>query len=394
MSIFDRHQQDQKVMEKKYRISDTNYNERFKEDKVLEILKNVVEGSTIQEDKLYIADMDLSIETHVPYVNGAVAQLVFILKHKMFEEEIVEAVAGAGHTFDEAIYQGVEAFVNSVLVTVRKVLNGESDRVFEVKLPNRTNTFKAYIGDKTIQGTKASGDNIDYWALLGEDILRCIGNKKIYTIKVYAAKTAKGINCECSVNGIVYSNITKALGNVANRWEIEGAIYSEKQVFILVQEETTYVPFKISRKEVESQTLNALLLYRECESQETYEKLYEEISKACGDVTLATELYNFIPEIFTEIIFSDAYYSDEMMLVRGEERIHLYRRQLTTYDWIYSVVERTIRAGYFEKKQVDQIIKWSTSFNSIREAVGKGSKVKDLSMMGIGVVVPLEYEII
>ena len=67
---------------------------------------------------------------------------------------------------------------------------------------------------------------------------------------------------------------------------------------------------------------------------------------------------------------------------------------MTSYDWIYNVVDRTIRAGFFEKSQIDPIIRCSTSFNSIQEALNKGSQIKNISMLGIGIPVPLEYEVL
>ena len=72
----------------------------------------------------------------------------------------------------------------------------------------------------------------------------------------------------------------------------------------------------------------------------------------------------------------------------------MFRHQLTSYDWIYNVVDRTIRAGYFEKSQVDPIIRCSASLNSINDALSQGGQMKNLNMLGIAVPVSKDYEVL
>ena len=366
----------------------------FKEEKVLESLCRAIPNSRITHEGVYIEGINLTIDTRMPYVNGAVVQLMFVLRHKMFQEEIRESVSGVGATFDEAVEEGVKSFVESALAGMMKALNNETGVKVIGKLLDKTHDFKLYKSTTLKQGYKESGESVDFWQLLGEDILRRIGNKKIYFIKVYVAKTANTVSCECRVNGMVYPNLTKKLNEAVSTWETQQALYSEKQFFVLIQDERTYVPYPLTQKEVDSYTLNALLLYRACNSEEAYKDLLDKILEICPNKSLATELYSFIPEIFTEIIFSDVQYSDEILLIKGEERHHIFRHQLTAYDWIYNVVDRTIRAGYFEKSQVDPIIRRSASLNSINDALSKGSQMTNLSMLGIAVPVPIDYEVL
>ena len=405
MSIFDkRNKKEEMMLSKEEKLADyakegskqdseeIEHTRDFKEEKILMALHKALPVSTITHEGVYIEEIDLKIDTHVPHVNGAVVQLVFVLKHKIFQEELIESVVGMGATFDEAIEQGVAYFIESALDSIIKALKNEGGEEVEARLLDTPHTFKLYKSNIIKQGNKVAGESIDFWQLLGENVTRRIGNKKIYFVKVYAAKTANSVSCECRVNGLIYPNLTKELNEVAIGWEVGQGIYSEKQFFVLVQDEATYVPYSLTKKEVDSYTLSALLLYRECHSEEAYKKLFDKIFKACPNKSLATDLYNFIPEIFTEIIFSDVHYSDEIVFIKGEERQNLFRHQLTTYDWIYNVVDRTIRAGYFEKSQVDPIIRCSASLNSINDALSKGSEIENLSMLGIAVPVDTDYE--
>lgn len=370
-----------------------NQSETYKEDKVLEILQAVLPDSIIKEQSLYISPLKLEIGVNVPYVNGTLVQIIFKLKHELFQEEIIEAVVGAGATFEESLINGVQIFKESILSSMVCALEDKGGQEIETIFADKKNQFKLYRSEVMVQGKRVSGESKDFWELLGEAISRCIGNKRVYLVKIFAAKTGNAVNCECRINGMIYPALSKELNQLANEWVSSGVIYSERQYFTLVQEEATYLPYQLTKKEVESHTMKALLLYRDCKSQEEYEGLYEKIYEECQSAALATELIMLIPEIFTEIIFSEVNYSDELMLVKENERIHLYKHQLSAYDWIYSVVDRTIRAGYFTKEQVDPIIYRSASLSAINDALNKGSKREDLSVLGVALPVPSEYQV-
>lgn len=366
----------------------------YKEDKAVELLNQLIPESIVKDQSLYIKSLDLEIGVSVPYVNGMLVQTVFTLKHKLFQEELMEPVVGTGTTFEEALLSSIVVFKDSVLNSIIKALKDEEGKELEVMLPGKKNTFKVYKSEVLIQGRKEEGGGEDFWSLLGEEISRCVGNKRVYLVKIYAAKTGEAVNCECRINGMIYPKLSRALSQRAAQWKAEGAIYSERQCFTLIQGAEADQSYPFTKKEVESHTMKALLLYRDCKSQEDYEKLYEKLCDTCGHPSLAAELVTIIPEIFTEIIFSEVSYSDELMLIKGNERMHMYKHQLTSYDWIYSVVDRTIRAGYFTKEQVDPIIYRSASLNAINDALSKGSKRENLSVLGVALPVPLEYQIL
>lgn len=364
------------------------------EEKMIQFLHEMIEESTIEEKKLYIKDINLTIESRLMQIKNGVAQVIFILNHELFQEEITEIVAGVGPTSEEAMKSAAIQFVMTVYTLVEQALKEKDGQAVVVSLPNRENHFNLYRGEVRTQGSKKESIPIDYWALLGRELIKRLGNKRTYIIKVYIAKTDKEVMCECRVNGVVYSFLTEVLKHVANLWEVEGKIYSEKQCFILVQDESTYKPYPLSKKEVEQLVLGSLLLYRQCDNQESYDGLKEKILKVCELPSLAEELFSFIPEIFTEIIFNEATFYDMVVLSKESEALTISKHQLTAYDWMYSMAERTIRAGYFEKEQVDRIIACSASFNCINQALQDGKKLEDLMASGVAIPVTEDYEIL
>ena len=364
------------------------------ESKIIQFLHEMIEESVIKEDELYIEDIDLTIKTQLAQLKNGIAQVVFILKHELFQEEIVETIAGGGPTSDEAMKSAAIGFVDSAFSVIQEAIKSEKGHAVIVKIAEKENHFKLYQGQVKVQGSKKQDIPMDYWALLGDEMIKRIGNKRVYFIKVYVAKTDSEIMCECRINGVVYPYLTGMLKQVASEWEIETKLYAEKQCFVLIQDESTYKPYPLTKKEVDQLVLSSLLLYRQCNNQADYDSLKEKIIKMCNLPSLAEELFSLIPEMFTEVIFNEVTYFDNIVLDKAGESIALSKHQLTAYDWIYSMVERTIRAGYFEKEQVDRIISCSASLNCINQALRDGSKLENLCTGGIAIPVDEDYEIL
>lgn len=364
------------------------------ERKIVQWLNEMIEGSSIDNQLLYIEDNQLEVEPHVMQMKNGVAQVAFVLRHPIFQEEIVESVAGVGPTSDEAFKSAAIQFVDSAFNVIQNALNEKDGQEVIVKVGKEENSFKLYQSKIKQQGHKKQEGTIDYWGLLGEELIKRLGHKRIYFIKFYLSKVGEAVNCECRVNGMVYPIFSRILKRVASSWDVEGKAYTEKQYFVLVQDEHTYKPYPLTKKEVDQFVLSSLMLYRQCDSQEAYDQLKDQISQLCPLPSLAEELFNFVPEVFTEVIFNEAIYLDSVILVKGEEELHISKHQLTAYDWIHTAIEKTIRAGYYEKEQVDRIISCSASLKCINEAIKAGSQLENLYTSGIAIPINETYEIL
>ena len=82
-----------------------NNSDLTNEQKVLNILINSVENSVLESNSLFVTDIKLKIEVHVPQATKNMAQVIFVLKHNLFNEEFIESSAGVGNTTDIALQQ-------------------------------------------------------------------------------------------------------------------------------------------------------------------------------------------------------------------------------------------------------------------------------------------------
>ncbi|MBW6410986.1 DUF6348 family protein [Clostridium weizhouense] len=363
------------------------------DEKVLEVLNRTIEDSEIDNGSLHIKDIDLTIGAHVAQVNKGFIQVIFILKHKIFDEDFIESVAGIGNDINTAIEYAVASFSLSSLCGLTHALKDEDGEKVKIKYCDKINEFKLYKSCLTAQGTRVAGECIDYWDLLGYEIKKRLGNKKVYYIKIYASKTGESINCECRINGKVNIYINEIINKHINEWKIQDTLYSEKQFFVLIQVDSTYTPYKFTQQQISNITMKALDLYKKCDSQERYENLYIQIFNFCNDITLANDLFCFIPEIFCELLFPEVKYSEKIILLREHEKIELFKEQLMSYYMIYNLIQRTIKNSYYEKDELMNIVSKSASFNVINQALNNGSEMKDLCMNALSFNVVNEYKI-
>ncbi len=363
------------------------------DQKVIRVLKNVIKDSEIKNENLYIKDIDLTIEAQVSQINKGFIQVIFVLKHKIFDEDLLECVAGVGSNINAAIEHAVSSFSLSSLCGTINALNNENGHKLNVKYYDKINEFTLYKSCLTAQGRGVEGKKIDYWELLGEEIKKRLGNKRVYYIKIYASKTGNSINCECRINGIVNISISKIINERIKEWKIQDVLYSEKQIFILIQGDNTYVPYNFTKTHVSNIIMKALDLYKECDSLEKYNNLYTQIFNFCVDNSLTTELFCFIPEIFCEFIFPEVKYSDQIILLKGNEKIKLFKEQLMSYNLIYDIVERTIKSGYYQNSEIMNIVFKSSLFNAINKALNNGSKMESLCMTSLAFNVRTDYRV-
>lgn len=368
-----------------------NRKELTNEQKVIEVLNNVIKESTIKDEALYIEDVKLKIEAHVPKVNEGFLQVVFVLNHDKFDEPFVESVAGIGKNVDEAIQQAVASFSFSALCGITKALRDEEGIYIETSFYNTTKNFKLYKSCMSAQGEKISGDSVDYWDMLGNEIKKRLGNKKVYWIKIYAAKTKNSVRCECRINGLINLDITKFINEFAEKWEAKTALYAEKQFFILVQDESTYVHYKFSKEQINEFVDRTLEFYGKCDTNEKYENLIDEIYNITRDMNLTSELYLFIPEIFCEFVCHEVSFQDGFTLLQEEKEILMFKDQVTSYNWIYDNIGNKFRNNKFNQEQIRNIVTCSASLNSINKALNDGSEIQDLCMTTLGFNVGDEY---
>ena len=161
------------------------------------------------------------------------------MKYSRFDEDIIESVTGIGKDIDTAIEQAAANFSLSALCGITMALKDEEGKLVELQFMGNVHRYKLYETMLMVQGESKNGQQINYWEILGSEILRRLGNRKMQYIKIYICKTDESIHCECRINGIIHEDLGLILEEAASNWCVKSALYWEKQIFVLMQDEET-----------------------------------------------------------------------------------------------------------------------------------------------------------
>jgi hypothetical protein len=361
------------------------------EEKVLECINNTIEDSEIQGKNVFLPKYDLRIEPYVRNINengnAKMVELLFVVKHKFFNEPFIESNAGIGINIEDAINQSVANFSLGALSGIRNCIDSEYSGNFETDFFGQRKSWS--LTESCVQGIgeKEKEEHPHFWSMIGEQIKIRLGNKKMYWVKVYAAKLSNGeVSCECSINGVLNNEITKDIEKYAKTWNIKTDLCSLKQFFIIKQDDETFNKYPFSENQVKEFTDKAIKILADCNCKEKHENLDNDIFKITGNMNLAYEIRSFIPEILCELVFSDASYTDKIVIVKEneEENTECYKNQFTSYNWIHDIVANNYNNSSLTEDKVKTIVYLSASYNALNNAIKQGAKIEDLKNVGVG----------
>ncbi|HBB72142.1 MAG TPA: hypothetical protein DCZ71_05990 [Ruminococcus sp.] len=350
-------------------------------------------------DSLYFPDHDLTMKVRTGEIqsqgNAFTVQLLFILTHPFFEEELVESCAGMGSSPYKALQMGTDSFEAGVLTFVLAALKCTGDNEIEAKVGDDTVRFRVpdvmamlHIGPKNVQNTA-------FWELLRDEIAKYLGRQKAYWIKMYAGWTGKDLVTEVRINGVVYPDLTARLRELAGKPDDTENYASDKQFVLLIQKDETFVPAPYTKEQVKEQTYAAIEKMMEIEDQESYQRVMTEIIDSCPWKSLGYELAAFIPEMYTGIVLNIGA-GDGLNARKKEsgETVSMKRSQVRSFSWIDSAVYRYIREKKPGREENLKVMGISSRFRAVHQAILNGSKMEDLVFSEMMYNVPEDYEII
>lgn len=364
---------------------------------LISLLKNVSDSKKIDENKIIITKYNLAIEFKIirikEYEKLIMSEIAFLINHDYFGEPLVEVTSGVEENLDDSINQCVAGFSSSVLNVIIKALTNKVDEDFEGDFFNEKKKYSLTKGNIITIGEREQDEEPDFWSMLSEKIKIRLGNKKLYLVKVYASKLKSGdLSCECRINGIINNDITNYIKDYTNDWNIKTNFSSLKQLFVITQKDETYIKYPYSKDEIIEFTHKAIKILAECRSEEQYNNIDKDIIEITEDASVAYEIKCFIPEIFCELLFNDAQYSNKIILVENNEQVEGYKGQFTIYYWVYECVLNIFNAKILNEQELKTIVSLSASYNSIAEAITKGESLKDLNNIVVGMCSPIGYK--
>lgn len=369
------------------------------EDK-LELLSRLSElldeENRVEGNGVYLPNEEIYIVPEVGDLNDHGGRIVLSVYFYIYlagrEEPLFECSTAVGQDKHQAISQALAGFMLSAMCAVRHLAAGEYKYEVTGNFADRKRSFHVCESCVVCMGEAVTGD-FDCFDVIGSELAAHMGGQKIYWVKTYIAKQSDGkITGECRINDMVSRELSGMLSKAAEEFELNGNFYSRKQFFVFVLDEKDYIPYPHTKEEIEGFVVQAVKLFEQCGTQEQYEHYVDRLAELTGDGLLAVELHSFLPEMCAENQFTEASYSEQITLMKGEERIPVYKQQFTPYYWIQNRLIDGFVKGEFAFDTYKSYIGVSSIYNVLCQAEENGSRMSDISIQ-TAMWVPENYEL-
>ncbi len=337
---------------------------------------------------LFPCGLELTIECGQTnrYVKGWCAQLLFVMWHPYFDEDMVESVAGMGKTEAEARNDGVKAFAEGVLPFVLGALDCTGENQITSELQGKTHVFREPCVIGAVH--RGNGEGADLWKLVKEQIPQYLGTKKAYWIKLFSSRVGKDI-CEVRVNGKVFSDLTDVLYKAIADGSSTAQGGMDKCFVLLVQEDATYEACPFKKADAAAVAQKALHKMLTIEDEESHRAVYDEIQQL--HPILGGEACAFLPEIFTRILYN--YQANDALLPVSLDIGAVRSSQVRSFGYFESAVLDFFRQYRPDGDDRVKILRLSAEFNALNQAVAGGSNIENVRFSPLAYVTPEDYVI-
>lgn len=329
-------------------------------------------------------ELKISLGSLDTFPKGICAQLLFVMWHPFFDEDLVESVAGMGKTEAAAKYDGLDSFRNGVLPHILDPLENLGSRTIRAKLQGKSRLFH----EPTMLGTihRGEGQPVNLWSLIRKEIPNYLGTKKVYWIKLLSSRMGKDI-CEARINGMVFHDLTDKLYDAihAGKSTVQGGM--DKMFILLIQDDESYTPCPYTKAEAASIATKALHRMLTITDEESHRAVFEEIQQM--HPTLGGEACAFLPVIFSHILFR--YHASDSVIPINVDVGELRKSQLRSFGYFESAVLDYLRKERPDGDERMKILRLSAEFDAIHQAMQDGSRMEDLVISPLAYLVPEDY---
>lgn len=377
----------------------SDFNKLLPEEQKKALLERIAErysGAVMENDRLYYTRQALHVRLEFGQVrkqeNRFSVQLIFILSHDWFDEDLVESCASTGNSLQEAMEACATEFSESVLQSVLYAFDHESTETITAEIIGQQYRFA--LPDKHFILHKGAGQGIDLWEIVKEKMPEYLGTKRVYWIKLFSAEMGDKQFCEARINGTVYPDLTDLLYQELLRRE-DKQIRIDKLFMVLIQDSATYQSCPFTKQNVGDLAFRALDRMTDITDETTRQQILHEIQCFCPDSSIAIELIVFLPEIAAQKIvnFRD---NDSLIPVfdYGKPEFELKKSQVRSYGYMADAVEQYLRKYQPSREEIQNLIRISGKFHTLSQALQDDNiRIEDLRLSQLVYFVDKDYHV-
>ncbi len=338
-------------------------------------------GSFISGDRVVLSKINTAVKPEIYQLKEQMATIGYHIYSPEWKNEIFETAAALGSDMETAVGMAQGDFMFGIMATVQAMVNDENAEEFDSDF-NGLHKWKLYIGNIVAMSNEiAVNDMKMYWNVLKDELAKRLGNQDICYIKIYAANDGDGkfVTGECRINDHRIDSLSEMIEDMARTWKNKN-FASHKQFFILKQDKETLKEYPYNNTDIYDAVEKSLMLYEKVMNDGKEALYFDVLKEFLGDISLAQDIYNFIPEICAEFAIEDVKFSEKVQMnYRGNIRT-FYKSQLAAYYPIRRGFAWVLGKNSLKNTQrvFESLLQSSASLNAINNALNDGSKLENL----------------
>ncbi len=356
---------------------------------LLESLNNKLKG-TIYDNCVIMPKgftVDIQVNKNELTDDGIyILQVIFIIKNDELDEPMIDPIDAQGKTLDDAVTMCVEMFYGGIWHPLDQSMKKNNPVHVPIDFLLQHYEFDMYAQSIVRVGAKDK-QPVSLINFIKTEIVKYIGSKKYYWVRIYLARVNEKRLIEVRVNGTLCSELSKYYKEYLDSWEMgDNEFASEKQYAIFVNRDEDKCPF--TKEQVTDIAKKTIEMFEKCDTPDDYNKIIKQVEELAGDKGLAAEIRIFIPEILAKLTLGYKE-GDSLFLMKDDSSIEFKKTQLRSYYYIQQVL-----LEYLSKKppqeNVMKIVRCSVAFSEVMKAHQEGHEPNELYVPGTSYKLNLE----
>jgi hypothetical protein len=297
------------------------------DESIIEYLSEMLEKDGYEagrtEDGLSLLLSQVTLSAHVSILdsdpNGSYAGVDFHMKSPQWDREISDSQSVMATSQEEALRQVSVVFYKCLLLPLLGSVKPENIKNVNNSFEGKEHRYEVRLGPvaNQVHGDSQPPSVTCFWDILKDELVKRLGNGKLYVIKVYCASVSGSVTTQVQVNGVPINALSQLLIAHASKWE-DQPIASQKQFIVFKQDEETWSPYRYTQAEFIEKFKVAVNIYGNALLEfepPAKPTIVKRVAESTGDLTLAKEIVSFTPEICAMVALSkQAKICDEVVI--------------------------------------------------------------------------------
>lgn len=367
------------------------------QDEIREFLlqESIPDGLCLETERrgnnLYIPSLDTTISIGVHQPQGTTIGIDFYLYSNIWDKQMYEYCGAGARDLKTAVSMSSSMFLFCFMNGYKRICNNDFQISLSTEFAGKKHNWNVVVSDLVSlgQSVRPDADSASiYWEPLKDGIIKRLGNQKLVYVKVYAAKFPEETIGEVRLDDVEIPELSAIVRDMAEQWG-ETLFSSDKQFFFISQDSDTVVPSLYDGKEgfqkMRSLVVEYLKLFEGATTPDLYDRLCDDAEFLLGDITLASECFNFLPEIAAIHALGDRIsVTDKIEIHFADGNVNeVYISQLTDYQKLDTCLGDIIRRRDFGDETDNiwkDLIGCSSICSALNNAMNSGSKMENLRL--------------